>query len=71
MITGSPDEIKTMCPRYAVLRPGMVKKERVANQIYKITGLSTDDLLGVLPGACEVVEESGIMSAPSPVSEEE
>ncbi|MBQ70849.1 MAG: hypothetical protein CMA65_05095 [Euryarchaeota archaeon] len=71
MITGSPDEIKTMCPRYAVLRPGMVKKERVANQIYKITGLSTDDLLGVLPGACEVVEESGIMSAPSPGSEEE
>lgn len=70
MITGSPQEIRVMCPRYAVLRPGMVKKERVANQIYKITGLSTDDLLGVLPGACEVVEESGIMSAPA-VTEEE
>lgn len=71
MITSSPDEIKTMCTRYAILRPGITKKERVANQIYKITGLSTDDLLGVLPGACEVVEEHGIMSAPTSISEEE
>ena len=50
MITAAPDEIRSMCPRYAVLRPGLTKKERIANQIYKVTGLSTDDLLGVLPG---------------------
>ena len=71
MMTAAPDEIRAMCPRYAVLRPGLTKKERIANQIYKVTGLSTDDLLGVLPGACEVVEEQGIFSSPLPVKEEE
>jgi hypothetical protein len=71
MMTAAPDEIRTMCSRYAILRPGLTKKERIANQIYKVTGLSTDDLLGVLPGACEVVEEHGIFSHPVPVKEEE
>lgn len=70
VLTGSPEVIREHCPRYIVLRPGITKKERLANQIYKITGLPTDDLLAVLPGASDVVEEHGMTSAPS-VSEEE
>ena len=70
VVTGTPERIKATCPRHAVLAPGMTKKEQLANAIYKTTGLSTDDLLAVLPGACDVVEESGMLSPP-PAEEEE
>jgi len=70
ILTGSPDLIKSTCSRYAVLAPGMTKKEQLANAIYKITGLSTDELLSALPGACDVLEESGMLSPP-PTEEEE
>jgi hypothetical protein len=30
MMTAAPDEIRAMCPRYAILRPGLTKKERIA-----------------------------------------
>ena len=43
----------------------MTKKEHLANAIYKNTGMSTDDLLAVLPGACDVVDEQGMLSPPS------
>ena len=49
MVTGTPDHIQSMCPRYAILSPGLTKKEHLANKIYKNTGMSTDDLLAVLP----------------------
>lgn len=69
MITSTPEHIKTICQRYAILSPGLTKKDRLANQIYKNTGLSTDDLQAVLPGACDVLDEQGILTAPH--SEEE
>ena len=69
VVTGTPEHIQNMCPRYAILTPGMTKKDQLANKIYRNTGLSTDDLLAVLPGACDVVEEYGILTPPS--SEEE
>ncbi len=69
MLTSTPEHIKEICQRYAILSPGLTKKDRLANQIYKNTGLSTDDLQAILPGACDVLEEQGIMTPP--VSEEE
>ena len=70
ILTGTPEHIKTTCPRYAVLAPGMTKKEQLANAIYKITGLSTDELLAALPGACDVVEENGMLTSPQTEEEE-
>ena len=69
VVTGTPDYIQSMCPRYAILTPGLTKKDQLANKIYHNTGLSTDDLLAVLPGACDVIEEYGMLTPPS--SEEE
>jgi predicted ribosome quality control (RQC) complex YloA/Tae2 family protein len=69
MLTSTPGHIKEICQRYAILSPGLTKKDRLANQIYKNTGLSTDDLQAILPGACDVLEEQGILTAPH--SEEE
>jgi predicted ribosome quality control (RQC) complex YloA/Tae2 family protein len=65
IVSGTPAFITAVCTRYAVLAPGMTKKEPLANTIYKITGLSTDDLLSVLPGACDVVEEYGMLTPPA------
>lgn len=71
VVTGTPDVIRSMCVRYAILRPGMIKKERLANTMYKVTGLPTDDLLAVLPGASDVIEEHGMMTPPKAGGEEE
>jgi len=65
VVTGTPDHIKSVCQRYAILAPGMTKKEQIANTIYKTTGLSTDDLLAVLPGACDVIDEYGMLTPPA------
>jgi predicted ribosome quality control (RQC) complex YloA/Tae2 family protein len=65
VVSGTPAFVTSICTRYAVLAPGMTKKEQVANAIYKTTGLSTDDLLSVLPGACDVVEEYGMLTPPA------
>ena len=40
-------------------------KNSFANTIYRTTGLSTDDLLAVLPGACDVIEEYGMLTPPA------
>jgi hypothetical protein len=69
VVTGTPNFIQSMCPRYAILSPGLTKKEQLANKIYKNTGLSTDDLLAVLPGACDVMDEYGMLT-PHHVEEE-
>ena len=70
VVTGTPAFIVERCPRYAVLAPGMTKKEQLANAIYKTTGLSTDDLLAVLPGSCDVVDEHGMLTPPASEEEE-
>ncbi len=69
VVSGTPTHILTMCQRYAILSPGLTKKDQLANKIYRTTGLSTDDLLSVLPGACDVIDEYGMLTPP--VSEEE
>jgi hypothetical protein len=35
----------------------------LANRIYKATGLRTDDILSVLPGASDIIEDIGVFSA--------
>jgi len=62
LVTSTPEHIPNLCERYAVLRPGLTKKEQVANQIYKATGLPTDDILGILPGACDIETDHGLFN---------
>ena len=69
VVSGTPEHILSVCQRYAILSPGLTKKDQLANKIYRTTGLSTDDLLSVLPGACDVIDEHGMLTPP--VSEEE
>lgn len=64
VVSGTPEHVQATCPRHAVLAPGRTKKEQLANTIYRTTGLSTDDLLAVLPGACDVIEEYGMLTPP-------
>ncbi|MDP6187825.1 MAG: ribosome rescue protein RqcH [Candidatus Poseidoniaceae archaeon] len=71
LMGGRPETIATTCQRYAILRPGLTKKEQLANRIYKNTGLVTDDVLPVLPGASDILEDYGIFSPPAPLAEEE
>ena len=71
LMGGLPETIRSICQRFAILRPGLVKKEQLANRIYKNTGLMTDDVLPVLPGAAEIIEDYGIFSAVKQVKEEE
>jgi len=42
---------------------GRTKKEQAANRIAKATGLSVDDILPVLPGAVDVVEDHDLFTA--------
>ena len=51
---------------YHQVRP----KEQLANRIYKATGLRTDDVLSVLPGASDIIEDTGIFT-PFQSTEEE
>ena len=71
LMGGLPDTIRSLCQRFAILRPGLTKKEQLANRIYKNTGLMTDDVLPVLPGAAEIIEDYGIFSPVKPVHTEE
>ena len=72
LMGGTPERIKQLCQRYAIISPGLTKKDRLANRIYKNTGLMTDDILSILPGASEIIEDYGIFTAiKEKVSEEE
>ncbi|MDP6235872.1 MAG: NFACT RNA binding domain-containing protein, partial [Candidatus Poseidoniaceae archaeon] len=71
LMGGLPDTIRSLCQRFAILRPGLVKKEQLANRIYKNTGLMTDDVLAVLPGAAEIIEDYGIFSPVKSFTSEE
>ena len=63
LMGGTVSSIKERCERYAILSPGQTKKEQLANRIYKATGLRTDDVLSVLPGASDIIEDIGVFSA--------
>ena len=71
LMGATPATIKNICKRYAILVPGLTKKEQLANQIYKNTGLITDDILGILPGSGQIIEDYGIFSPPKQIEQEE
>ena len=71
LMGATPATIKNICKRYAILSPGLTKKEQLANQIYKNTGLMTDDILGILPGSGQIIEDHGIFSPPKQIEQEE
>ena len=62
LMGGTVSSSKERCQRYAILSPGQSKKEQLANRIYKATGLRTDDVLSVLPGSSDILEDVGVFS---------
>ena len=57
-LVGTPVAIESVCERWIRLQPGTMKKENIANQIAKATGLLQDDILGCLPpGNLQIVED--------------
>ena len=62
LMASTADYISSICSRYVVVTPGINKKEQLANKIYKSTGLSVDDILPVIPGNCQVIEDSGLIN---------
>jgi hypothetical protein len=38
-----------------------MKKETFANSIWHATGVSTDDILGIIPGNVELLEDHGLI----------
>ena len=62
LIMASPAQyIAEICSRYMIITPGIEKKENIANRIYKSTGISVDDILPILPGNCEIIEDVGLI----------
>ena len=62
LIMASPAQyIAEICSRYMIITPGIEKKENIANKIYKSTGISVDDILPILPGNCEIIEDKGLI----------
>ena len=56
-ISGTVEGVSELCQRWAIIRPGLEKKETIANRIAKATGLAQDDVLATLPsGTCEMTD---------------
>ena len=62
LMASTVNHISEICNRYIVVTPGREKKESIANKIYKSTGLAVDDILPILPGNCEVIEDVGLIN---------
>ena len=62
LMASTINHISDICNRYIVVSPGRDKKEQIANKIYKSTGLSVDDILPILPGNCEIIEDNGLIN---------
>ena len=64
LLSGTREVIEGLGQRWALITPGRTKKEQIANRIAKATGIPTDDILGVLPGPCELTEDHGLIDPP-------
>ena len=60
LIGGTYEIISLICQRWAEIIPSTSKKDKLANKIAKLTGISTDDILSVLPGNCEISKNHGL-----------
>jgi predicted ribosome quality control (RQC) complex YloA/Tae2 family protein len=67
----TPEHASTLGGRWAVVSGGRTKKEQAANRIAKATGLSVDDILPVLPGALDVVDDHDLFTAKVRADDEE
>ena len=67
----TPEHAEALGGRWAVVSGGRTKKEQAANRIAKATGLSVDDILPVLPGPVDVVEDHDLFNAKARPAEEE
>ena len=61
IMASTVNQIRKLCERFLIITPGRMKKEELANRIFKSTGISTDDILGVIPGDVEIIEDSGLI----------
>ena len=61
LIGGTSEIVSSLCERWAEIQPSDKKKEKLANEISKNTGLITDDILPILPGPCEIKENFGLL----------
>ena len=59
----TPEHAQSLGGRWAIISGGRTKKDAAANQIAKATGLSVDDILPVLPGPIDLVEDHHLFSA--------
>lgn len=62
LMASTVEHIAETCTRYIIVTPGREKKESIANKIYRSTGLAVDDILPILPGNCEVIEDVGLIN---------
>jgi len=60
LMCGERDLVEKICDRWASITPGQEKKDALAVRIAKATGLSTDDILPVVPGSCHVGKDHGL-----------
>ena len=65
----TPEHAQSLGGRWAIISGGRTKKDTAANRIAKATGLSVDDILPVLPGPIDVVEDHHLFSAPKRTDE--
>jgi len=70
-VSSSPQYIEQLCPRYIIIQPGVMKKERLANSLYQATGIPTDDWLAALPGHCDIMMDHKLLSPPTDEGGEE
>ena len=61
ILASTVEQIRTLCSRHAIISPGRMKKETFANSIWHATGISTDDILGIIPGDVELIEDHGLI----------
>ena len=63
-LTGTHQAVTQLCSRWVRIGPGNTKKETLANQIAKSTGLTQDDVLGALPpGNIQVIEDNNLLKS--------
>ena len=62
MMGSTGEQIRKLCSGRAISSPGRMKKETFANNIWHATGISTDDIRGIIPGDVEVLEDHELIN---------